>query len=383
MPEKPGNHLAFAASCWNIVVTINPKLSTARSSLLVSSLHHPCWRQGFIASCTRFLSAANASASRSISYACFSCLVRLKIMLNGLLILIMTGHNTVHLAILFWKLEAKKLHDWVACIWPPSTIKDTGSRLHSKLKEAIAQISINVKTGLEKNVFGNHFVTMPKADTRTPPAFASDPLKRVSISGDRESNGANIINSAIDANVQSGGMYSSATVGSGTPSHVEPEIVEIDGPSPITTQFPEQESNFIRSPSPHGPSAMTRKGANYVERQNSEISYYADDEDANRKKYTKRGTFRHKFLRMLLPFWSSALPTLPVTAPPRKESDAPEGRSRHQKSSRMDPTKILLALAIIEASVAFDMMMAFERDATIASVPFSVECCAFCVYYKG
>ncbi|KAB8112461.1 hypothetical protein EE612_050815 [Oryza sativa] len=226
-------------------------------------------------------------------------------------------------------------------IWPPSTIKDTGSRLHSKLKEAIAQ------TGLEKNVFGNHFVTMPKADTRTPPAFASDPLKRVSISGDRESNGANIINSAIDANVQSGGMYSSATVGSGIPSHVEPEIVEIDGPSPITTQFPEQESNFIRSPSPHGPSAMTRKGANYVERQNSEISYYADDEDANRKKYTKRGTFRHKFLRMLLPFWSSALPTLPVTAPPRKESDAPEGRSRHQKSSRMDPTKILLALAIM------------------------------------
>jgi hypothetical protein len=43
------------------------------------------------------------------------------------------------------------------------------------------------------------------------------------------------------------GMYSS-----GTPSHVEPEIVEIDGPSIITTQPSEQESNFIRSPSPHG-----------------------------------------------------------------------------------------------------------------------------------
>lgn len=43
MLEKPSNHLAFAASCWNIVVTINPKLSTARSSLLVSSLHHSCW----------------------------------------------------------------------------------------------------------------------------------------------------------------------------------------------------------------------------------------------------------------------------------------------------------------------------------------------------
>jgi hypothetical protein len=45
---------------------------------------------------------------------------------------------------------------------------------------------------------------------------------------------------------------------------------------------------------------------------------------------------------MLLPFWSSALPTLPVKAPSKKESDAPEGRTR-QKSSRMVPTKILLA----------------------------------------
>ena len=58
------------------------------------------------------------------------------------------------------------------------------------------------------------------------------------------------------------------------------------------------------------------------------------------------GTFRHRILRMLLPFWSSALPTLPVTAPSKKESDGPEGRPR-QRSSRMDPTKILLAMAIL------------------------------------
>jgi hypothetical protein len=228
-------------------------------------------------------------------------------------------------------------------IWPPSSIKDTGSHLHAKLKEAIVQ------TGLEKNVFGNHFVTISKADTRTPPAFASDPLKRLSSSGDRESNGANIISSAQDVSLPStlhSGMYSSASVESGTPIHVEPEIVEIEGPSPVITQFPEQESNFIRSPSPHGPGAMTRKGATIVDRQNSEISYYADDEDGNRKKYTKRGTFRHRFLRMLLPFWSSALPTLPVTAPSKKESDGLEGRPR-QRSSRMDPTKILLAMAIL------------------------------------
>lgn len=62
------------------------------------------------------------------------------------------------------------------------------------------------------------------------------------------------------------------------------------------------------------------------------------------------GPFRHKFLRMLLPFWSSALPTLPVTAPPRKDGifdEVQEGRPRHQRSSRMDPRKILLTIALM------------------------------------
>ncbi|XP_028123790.1 zinc finger protein-like 1 homolog isoform X3 [Camellia sinensis] len=97
------------------------------------------------------------------------------------------------------------------------------------------------------------------------------------------------------------------------------------------------------------PGATTRKSAFQIDRQNSEISYYGDDEDGNQKKYTRRGTLRHKFLRSLIPFWSSALPTLPVTAPPRKDTtnDAPEGRVRHQRSSRMDPRKILLIIAIM------------------------------------
>lgn len=42
---------------------------------------------------------------------------------------------------------------------------------------------------------------------------------------------------------------------------------------------------------------MTRKGATTVDRQNSEISYYADDEDGNLKKYTKRG--KHAIGRMI------------------------------------------------------------------------------------
>lgn len=41
------------------------------------------------------------------------------------------------------------------------------------------------------------------------------------------------------------------------------------------------------------PGATTRKSTLHVERQNSEISYYADDEDVNRKKYTRRGNIFH------------------------------------------------------------------------------------------
>ncbi|KAK3013908.1 hypothetical protein RJ639_009436 [Escallonia herrerae] len=214
-------------------------------------------------------------------------------------------------------------------IWPPKAVKDSGSRLHLKLKEAIMQ------TGMEKNLFGNHPVSLP-----APPAFASDPLMQITASGSvaKESEG-----------------YSAATGTSSTqPSSTD--IVEIEGPSSTNSNH---EPNFMKSPNPAVPGATTRKSALQVERQNSEISYYADDEDANRKKYSRRGTFRHKFLRSLLPFWSSALPTLPVTAPPRKDAsnadDVPEGRMRH-RSSKMDPRKILLMIAILACVATIGIM---------------------------
>lgn len=63
------------------------------------------------------------------------------------------------------------------------------------------------------------------------------------------------------------------------------------------------------------------------------------------------GPVHHKFMKALLPFWSNALPTLPVTAPPRKDlsnlNDATEGRLRHKRLSRMDPRKMLLLIAIM------------------------------------
>ncbi|TXG64135.1 hypothetical protein EZV62_011129 [Acer yangbiense] len=200
-------------------------------------------------------------------------------------------------------------------IWPPKSVKDSGSRLHSLLKEAILQ------TGLEKNLFGNHPVSLTAESRSPPPAFASDPIIGVSSSAAVAKDGIN----------------------EGPSKLTVTEITEIDGPGSA--------GNFIKNSSPVVPVATTRKTTAHADRQNSEISYFADDEDGNRKKYSRRGPLRHKFLRALLPFWSSALPTLPVTAPPRKDAsnadDVPEGRSRHQRSSRTDPRKILLLIAIM------------------------------------
>ncbi|XP_016691613.2 zinc finger protein-like 1 isoform X2 [Gossypium hirsutum] len=222
------------------------------------------------------------------------------------------------------------------CIWPPKSVKDPTSRLHSLLKEAILQ------TGMEKILFGNHPVSLPRTEHRgPPPAFASDPL--IDVAGGQE----------YDANsspsVAKDGGYSAI---SGPSKPTITEIMEIDGPSST--------ESYMKASSPVAPMATTRKSTPHVDRQNSEISYYTDDEDGNRKKYSRRGPLHLKFLRALIPFWSSALPTLPVTAPPHKDSstvdDIREGRSKHQRSTRMDPRKILLIIAILACMATMSIL---------------------------
>ncbi|KAL4363270.1 hypothetical protein GQ457_04G002980 [Hibiscus cannabinus] len=214
-------------------------------------------------------------------------------------------------------------------IWPPKSVKDSSSRLHSLLKEAIMQ------TGMEKNLFGNHHVSLPTTEPRgPPPAFASDPL--IKVTGGREYDGNSSPSVAKDEG------YSTAAV----PSKLAvTEIMEIDGPNSASA------GNYMKASSPVAPVATTRKSSVHVDQQNSEIPYYTDDEDGNRKKYSRRGPLHLKFLRALIPFWSSALPTLPVTAPPHKDSSnadgGREGRLKHQRSTRMDPRKILLVIAIM------------------------------------
>ncbi|KAG1366888.1 putative zinc finger protein-like 1 [Cocos nucifera] len=129
-------------------------------------------------------------------------------------------------------------------VWPPISIKDTGSCLHSKLKEAIIQ------SGLEKNVFGNHLVSLPAVESRVPPpAFASDPLMCTSGVEDRDKR---IADSFTKEGKHLDEVYTSA-VGTGSTKLSEPEIVEIDGPSSLGNQFKaDQEPNFVKSASPKG-----------------------------------------------------------------------------------------------------------------------------------
>ncbi|XP_031375503.1 uncharacterized protein LOC116195226 isoform X3 [Punica granatum] len=249
----------------------------------------------------------NASALRSIGYVWF-VLTR-----NGLLMESMTGLLIAASVNLFLKrgMLLRPL-GWVACLWPPKNFKDSGSRFHSLLREAILQ------SGIEKNLFGNHPVVKTSSD---PPLLSTSASSL---------NNGKIVN---DGYIPTNGTGSKLSVS---------DIVEVDVPSSA--------GNLMKSTSPVGAGATTRKGAFPVDQQSSDVPHYSDDEDGNRKKYSRRGSFRRKFLRALLPFWSSSLPTLPVTAPPRKDAlntdDASEGRLRHKKS-RTDPQKILLFIAII------------------------------------
>lgn len=78
-----------------------------------------------------------------------------------------------------------------------------------------------MQTGLEKNLFGNHPVSLLATESRTPPAFSSDPLIHVSAAG---------------------GSTSLLGKDAGADSS---DIVEIDSPS-------SNHPNFTKSASPSG-----------------------------------------------------------------------------------------------------------------------------------
>ena len=97
-----------------------------------------------------------------------------------------------------------------------------------------------LQSGLEKNIFGNHLVSLPTAESRAPPppAFASDPLAHIPGIEDRKN--FDIRDPAL----------SSSSIAVGPSKLSEPEIVEIDGPSSLGNQFAsDQDPKFTKSES--------------------------------------------------------------------------------------------------------------------------------------
>ena len=99
----------------------------------------------------------------------------------------------------------------------------------------VFDISTVMQTGLEKNLFGNHPVSLLTIESRPPPpAFASDPLMHVSATGRSTS----IVG-------QDAGGYSGA-IGIGSD-----DIVEVDGPNSVNSSLSNQ-PNFTKTASPAG-----------------------------------------------------------------------------------------------------------------------------------
>lgn len=95
-----------------------------------------------------------------------------------------------------------------------------------------------MQTGLEKNLFGNHPVSLLSTESRSPPpAFSSDPLINASLNGGREINASSSAakdeTNIIDFSIEAGSSILPVT-----------DIVEIEGPIAA--------GNFVKSTSPVG-----------------------------------------------------------------------------------------------------------------------------------
>lgn len=105
---------------------------------------------------------------------------------------------------------------------------------------------MSLQNGLEKNLLGDHLVSLAAAESRVPPAFASDPLVHPSVTEGGEGNSTNLFEFIKEPSIPSSSVaieekYSSAKLSSS-------DIVEIDGPTSIGNQFTsDHEPNYKKS----------------------------------------------------------------------------------------------------------------------------------------
>jgi hypothetical protein len=227
---------------------------------------------------------------------------------------------------------------------------------------------------LVKNLLGDDLITGQSLEPRlTPAAFASDPPVSLVATHSQGSASANLpsaiakeIDASSDSTLTAFNMSYTSGTRSGTSTVSSSDIVGLDGSVSVSLQPALTiDPHFTQSQNTAGPGATTRKGSYRGDKYSPTFSPHEDDDDESKRKYTRRGSFHRRFLRFLLPFWSPALPTLPVTAPRKEDRDGGsatddliEGHSRRRRSS-VDPRKILLFLAIMSCMAT--MMLLYYR----------------------
>lgn len=246
-------------------------------------------------------------------------------------------------------------------VWPPNKyFKESGSALYSSLKEAVAPVSA------AKNLLGAEAAVQSR---ETPAAFASGPLAEITNSAIGEPEGDVVVSTApADSGSSTGGAtMDSYHVNGGegalpTGSGAAPEIVPVSkspggatiGSTSINIISPDSRFSKSASTAQSQPGATTRKHAIRVDRSYSGNHVDLDDsydEDGTSRKYVKRGPAYRQLLKYV-PFFSSALPALPVTRKDGQDGyDGEEGiddrRRRRYRSSSMDVRKLILLFAIM------------------------------------
>eukprot|EP00250_Pteridium_aquilinum_P035003 c8441_g1_i1 orf=338-1462(+) len=248
-------------------------------------------------------------------------------------------------------------------IWPPKNVKDYNSALSSKLKEIILQ------NGLSKTLLGNEAVALQLP--APPPAFASDPLAKYSASNYAGVQTADLAKnnleqlSAIEPQSDALGMQDGVSISN---SGTRKEFTEaVESTNKAHSSLNMAALSKLTSPTTVHPGAMTRKNSARIEKIGSNHGEYeGEDEDEASRKYNRRGPLQKQAMKYLLPFSPNALPTLPITAPSRKDDQTSyaeeliEGRQRRRsRSSGVNTKKILLVAAIMSCMVT--MLLLYYR----------------------
>ncbi|KAH7427170.1 hypothetical protein KP509_10G032800 [Ceratopteris richardii] len=242
-------------------------------------------------------------------------------------------------------------------IWPPKFVKDHNAALALKLKEIVSE------NGLTKSLLGNETLTSTPA---IPPAIASANSAMANFSLVQGADSTKDNNEQFLAKPQYD-AYRVQDAVSTSHNYIKESSEAVDDTSKAHSSLNMAALSKMANTATVNPGAMTRKtstrmdktGLNYIE-------FDGEDEDEASRKYNRRGPLQKQALKYLLPFSPNAMPTLPITAPSRKDDhnsyaeEIIEGRPRRRpRSSGLNTKKVLLLIAITSCMVT--MLLLYYR----------------------